>query len=90
MLITECVTAQPKARIPWVKILVDIGSWAASQNLFTQWLDLFLVFLSTNLVMWFDVSVPAHIISCETQAACLMVHGNIGESGFTSKDAICL
>ena len=35
------VTSQPKACYTWLLKLIDIGSWASSENLFTQWHDLF-------------------------------------------------
>ena len=86
MLITESVTAQPKTCDPWLQNLVDIGSWAASENLFTQWQDLCI-----------SVHDSSRTVSCvslrtlylvRTHAACLIVHGNIGECVVTSKDAI--
>ena len=73
MLITECVASQPKARNPWLQALVDIGSWAASEeDLFSRWQDLLPVFLSTNV-----------LVRCQTS---LIVHGSIGECVVTPKN----
>ena len=76
MLITECVTSQPEACYPWPQKLIDIGSWTASENLFTQWQDLFPVFLSTNLLLVRDLSM-------RTTYSCHFVHGFLS-GGFPS------
>ena len=62
MLITECVTSQPEACYPWPQKLIDIVSWIASENLFTQWQDLFPVFLSTNLLVGVSRVIFSHCI----------------------------
>ena len=64
-IVTECVTSQPKACYPWLQKLIDIGSWTASENLFTQWQDLLPVFLSTNLLIRGHSCVSSHIVSSE-------------------------
>ena len=52
------------------------------ENLFTHVQDLFAVFLSTNVVMWCPACLSLRtLFFVRTHAACLMVHGNIGESG---------
>ena len=65
MLITECVTSQPEACYPWLQKLIDICSWTASENLFTQWQDFFSVFPSTNLLVRGHLCVSSHTASSE-------------------------
>ena len=62
MLISECVTSQLEACYPWLQKLVDICSWTASENLFTQWQDFFSVFPSTNLLIQGHLCVSSHTI----------------------------
>ena len=86
MLITECVTSQPEACYPRLQKLIDIGSWTTSENLFTQWQDLF----SRNSVH--ESSRTGSFLSLltlyrvRTHAACLITHGRIGECVVASKD----
>ena len=63
LLITECVTSQPLASR--LQKLIDTCSWTASENSFTQWQDLFPVFLSTNLLVRGHSCVSSHIVSSE-------------------------
>ena len=65
MLVTECVTSQTDDCYAWLQKLVDIGSWTASENLFTQWQNLFLVFLSTNLLARSHSCVSSTIVPIE-------------------------
>ena len=65
MLITECVTSQPETCYPWLQKLIDIRSWTASENLFTQMQDLLSVFLSTNHLVRGHSCVSSHFVSSE-------------------------
>ena len=65
VLVTEVVTAQPKACNPWLKKHVDIASWAASENLLSQWQDVLPAFLSKNLLKWCHACVSAHVVPSE-------------------------
>ena len=73
MLSTECVTYQPETCYPWLHKLIDIRSRTASENLFTQWQDLFSVFLSTDLLVRGDSCVSSHIVSSENPC-CVSEH----------------
>ena len=80
--------AQQEARNPLLEKLVDLGSWETRENLFPQWQDSFLYFCTRIFLDGvFRVSLRT-LYLVRTHAACLMVHCNIGESGFSSKDAI--
>ena len=65
MLITVCVTFQPEACYPWLQKPIDVGSWTVSENLITEWQDLFPVFLSTNFLVRGHSCVSSHIVSGE-------------------------
>ena len=65
MLIIGCVTSQPKACDPWLQKLIDIGSWATSENLFTKCQDLSSLLLSTSLLVRSLSCVSSLVVSCE-------------------------
>ena len=49
----------------WLQKLIDTRSKTESEKLFTQWQDLFPVFLSTNLLVRGHSCVSSHIVSSE-------------------------
>ena len=83
MLITQCIASQPEACYPWLDMLIDIRSRTASEDLIPQWKNLFSVFLygviRVSLLTLYLVRI---------HAACLIVHGSIGECVVTAKDGI--
>ena len=50
---------------PWLQKLIDICSWTVSENLFTQWQDLFPVLLFTNLLVRGHSCGFSHNVSSE-------------------------
>ena len=89
MFITECVTSQPEACYPWPQKLIDLAPGLRARTCSPSGRISFLQFCPRMFS-----SYGASRVSLLTKnrvrihAACLIVHGRIGECVVTSKDRI--
>ena len=88
MLITQCIVSQPEACYPWLQKLVDIRSRTASEDLFPQRKNLFSAFLPRIFSYGVSRASLLTLYLVRIHAACLIVHGSIGECLVTAKDGI--
>ena len=82
MPITECIASQPEACYPWLQKLIG-------ENLFTQRQDFFFRYFCPRIFSYGIIRVSLlTLYQVRIHAACLIVHGSIGECVVTSKDGI--